>query len=67
MLLVEFLRSHVPVDVAGDPDPGMPQYPRHYLDLGAALQHLGRIEVPQLVWRKRGATPSRMQALLRVL
>ncbi|MBA7679199.1 hypothetical protein ES703_87482 [subsurface metagenome] len=51
---MQLLRRHVPVDVACDPHPGVPQYAGHYLHLRAVPEHMGGVGVPQLV---RGERP----------
>jgi hypothetical protein len=53
VLLMQLSCGHVPVDVAGDAHARVAQYPCHYLYLCAALQHMRRVEVPQLVRRER--------------
>ena len=46
MLLVHLPRPDVPVDVGGDADARVSQYPPHHLQLGPVFQHLRGVRVP---------------------
>ena len=51
VLLVHLPRPHMPVDVGGDADAGVPEYPPHHLQLRPLPQHLGGVQVPELFQR----------------
>jgi len=70
VLLVHLGHRHVPVDVASDPHGGVAQYPGHHLQLGAAPEHVGGVEVPELVRGEGGNAGPQAgppQRLLRVV